>query len=82
MSSDFIKNFDPKCESHVKWLDRMITVAESLASSNLMQEINKNPMKIKLPDSSALEWPQIHFCLCGVYAKAVLRGKAWIPNSS
>ena len=46
----------------------------------LIEEINKNPMNIKLDQRDALDWPHIHFCLCGVYAKATLRGKAYIPK--
>jgi len=42
-------------------------------------EINKNPMGVKLEQMEALEWPHIHFCICAVYAKAVLRKKAFVP---
>ena len=83
-TSRFIKGFEPNNQSHVIWLSRMIDVAENMANPNqkltLIDEINKNPMKIKLDTVEALEWPHIHFCLCGVYAKAVLRRKAWIPD--
>lgn len=83
-SSRFIKAFEPNNQSHVNWLSCMIDVAENMADPTqkltLIDEINKNPMKIKLGTAEALEWPHIHFCLCGVYAKAVLRKKAWVPN--
>jgi hypothetical protein len=61
----------------------MIDVAENMSDpsskSTLVPEVNMNPMKIELGQMEALEWPHIHFCLCAVYAKAVLRGKAFIP---
>lgn len=83
LTSRFIKAFEPMNQSHVIWLSRMIDVAENMNDPNkplrLVDEINKNPMKIKLDTTDALEWPHIHFCLCGVYAKAVLRKKAWVP---
>jgi hypothetical protein len=33
-----------------------------------------------MDEMDVLDWPHIHFCLCAVYAKAVLRGKAHIPK--
>lgn len=84
LTARFIKGFDSQNQSHVKWLSRMIDVAEGMGdptrSVKLVEEINENPMKIKIDATEALEWPHIHFCLCGVYAKAVLRKKAWVPN--
>jgi hypothetical protein len=81
VTSRFIKAFEPKNQSHVEWLSRMIDVAETMNDPNkpimLVEEINKNPLK--LDTIEALEWPHIHFCLCGVYAKAVLRKRAWVP---
>lgn len=83
LTSRFIKAFEPQNQSHVKWLSCMIDVAENMNDPTrplkLVEEVNKNPMKITIEASEALEWPHIHFCLCGVYAKAVLRKKAWIP---
>lgn len=85
VTSNFITAFDSQNQSHVKWLSRMIDVAENMSdpsrSSTLVTEINANPMKIKLGQMDALEWPHIHFCLCAVYAKAVLRGRAFIPET-
>lgn len=81
-TSKFIKAFDPTSETHVKWLSHMVDIAESLSpekSLNLADEINKNPLGLKVEPIEALDWPHIHFCLCAVYAKAVLRGKAFIP---
>jgi hypothetical protein len=63
----------------------MIDVAENMSDpsskSTLVPEVNMNPMKIELGQMEALEWPHIHFCLCAVYSKAVLRGKAFIPET-
>lgn len=62
----------------------MIDVAETMGDptrdSKLVAEINMNPMKVKLEQLEALEWPHIHFCLCAVYAKAVLRHRAYVPD--
>ena len=83
VTARFIKAFEPQNQSHVNWLSRMIDVAENMNDPSrplkLVEEVNKNPMKITLDSMEALEWPHIHFCLCGVYAKAVLRKKAWVP---
>jgi hypothetical protein len=61
----------------------MIDVAEHMADPSreltLVAEVNMNPMKVELSQMEALEWPHIHFCLCAVYAKAVLRGRAHVP---
>jgi len=83
VTAKFIKAFDSQNQSHVKWLSRMIDVAEGMGDtsreSSLVADINKNPMGVKLDQMEALEWPHIHFCICAVYAKAVLRGKAHVP---
>ena len=85
ITSKFIKAFDAQNESHIKWFSHMIDVAESMGDPDshitLVAEINMNPMKIELDHRDALDWPHIHFCLCGAYAKAVLRGKAFIPST-
>jgi len=83
-TSKFIKAFDASSDVHVKWLSHMIDIAENISPdkpSNLMAEINKNPLNIKLSEMEALDWPHIHFCLCALYAKAVLKGKAFIPKA-
>ena len=83
-TSRFIKAFDPVNESHVKWLAHMMDLAESLnpeKAVTLVTEINTNPMKIELEARDALDWPHIHFCMSTVYAKAVLKGKAFIPKT-
>jgi hypothetical protein len=83
VTSRFIKAFDAQNQSHVKWLARMIDVAEGMGDptreSTLVAEINKNPMGITLEQMETLEWPHIHFCICAVYAKAVLRKRAFVP---
>lgn len=83
VTSKFITAFDAQNQSHVKWLSRMIDVAETMGDpsrdSILIKEINKNPMGVKLEQLEMLEWPHIHFCICAMYAKAVLRKKAFVP---
>jgi len=80
--SKFLKAFDPKNEKHVKWLAHMTKVSESMndpsKSITLNAEVNLNPMKINLSHPDTLDWIHIHFVLCASYAKAVLRGDAWI----
>jgi hypothetical protein len=83
ITSKFIQAFDSMNKEHVEWLSHMIDLAESLndpaAHIKLVNEINMNPMKIVIEQRDALDWAHIHFCLCGVYSKAVLRKKAFIP---
>ena len=80
-TSKFIQAFDAKNVEHVAWLATMCDLAEKFGQSmDLVAEINTNPMNIKIPPKDALDWPHIHFCLCAVYAKAVLNGKAFIPK--
>jgi len=81
-TSKFIKEFDVKSKAHVEWLSHMCQIAETLSpdnAKNMMTEINKNPLEIKLDHMDVLDWPHIHFCLCAVYAKAVMRHEAFIP---
>jgi hypothetical protein len=84
VTTKFIKAFDSQNQSHVKWLSRMIDVAEHMADPSreltLVAEVNMNPMKVEISQMEALEWPHIHFCLCAMYAKAVLRKKAFVPT--
>jgi hypothetical protein len=84
ITSKFIKEFRPDSEEHVKWLSKMVDFAENMSvdkPGDIIAETNKNPMKIKLDAKDALDWPHIHFCLFAVYAKAVLKGKAFIPKA-
>ena len=85
VTSKFVKKFVVDDHTHVEWLSHMCDIAEGLTPTKptvLMTEVNKNPMNIKLDQTDVLDWPHIHFCLCAVYAKAVLRGKAFIPVQS
>ena len=83
-TAKFMKAFDPSSESHVKWFKRMTELSEAMNNPNeaikLNAEINKNPMKITLSQLDTLDWFHIHFVLCASYAKAVIKGKAWIPQ--
>lgn len=83
-TSKFMKAFDPSSEMHVKWFKRMTEMSEAMNNPNqaimLNEEINKNPMKITLTQLDTLDWFHIHFVLCASYAKAVLKGAAWIPQ--
>jgi len=84
ITSKFIKEFRPDSEEHVNWLSNMVDFAETMSvekPGDIVAETNKNPMKIKLEVQDALDWPHIHFCLFAVYAKAVLKGKAFIPKA-
>ena len=84
-TAKFMEKFDPTNEKHVKWFKRMTELSEKLAdptqAMTLNDEINSNPMKIKLTRQDTLDWFHIHFVLCASYAKAVLKGKAWIPQT-
>ena len=83
-SAAFLKAFDPADEKHVRWFRKMTELAETMSDPNqaihLNSEINLNPMKVKLSQQDTLDWFHIHFVLCAAYAKAVLKGKAWIPQ--
>jgi len=82
-TSKFLKSFDPKKQTHVLWLGKMMDLAESLGdpsnSINMVEDINDNPLNLVLDKRDALDWPHIHFVLCAAYAKAVLKGQAFVP---
>jgi len=60
----------------------MMDMAENFHNqTNLVKDINNNPLGIVLDDKDALDWPHIHFVLCASYAKAVLRGLAHVPTA-
>jgi hypothetical protein len=84
VTARFIKAFVATNESHVIWLQKMTLLAETMGNPNVQQkivdEINANPMKIKLSQLEALDWPHIHFVIAMAYAKAVLKCDAYIPN--
>jgi len=83
ITSKFIKAFMSSNESHVKWLQKMTIMAETLGDAHkhqqLVREIQGNPMGVKVNEIEALDWPHIHFVIAMVYSKAVLCGKAYIP---
>jgi len=80
ITAKFIKEFDPLSETHVAWFAEMCDLGEKFGTVDLVQEVNKNPLNITLESRDALDWPHIHFCISAVYAKAVVRGKAFIPG--
>ena len=79
----FVKEFDPKNEEHVLWLQKidevMVLATDPLkGSANIMKAVNENPMGVKM--KSPMDWAQAHFQLCMKYSQAVLRGVAYIPT--
>ena len=79
----FVKEFDPKKEDHVIWLQKVDTVmlhitGDMNASKDMMKIVNENPFGIKM--KNPIEWAQAHFQLCMKYSQAVLRGVAHIPT--
>ena len=81
ITSKFVAAFKPENQTHVEWLSEMCDAAENWGSINIEKEMKKNPMNVPIESRDALDWPHIHFCLCAVYAKAVLKSKAYIPSS-
>lgn len=83
ISSQFIRSFDPKNESHVKWFKKVTELAENelSTSKNVTVEINKNPMGVVMGPQQVLDWAEIHFALCARYCMAVFKNQAWIPHS-
>ena len=79
----FLTAFDPLDKAHVRWFKKMIDMAESMsdpsANITMVASINSNPMGVELDHRDALDWPHIHFVLCAAYAKAVIKGRAWVP---
>tara|TARA_B110000305_G_scaffold229008_1_gene279477 strand:- start:867 stop:1127 length:261 start_codon:yes stop_codon:yes gene_type:complete len=79
----FVKEFDPKKEDHVIWLQKVDTVMlhvtdQMNASKDMMKIVNENPFGIKM--KNPMDWAQSHFQLCMKYSQAVLRGVAHIPT--
>ncbi len=79
----FMTAFDPLDKKHVTWLKKMMDMAETMgdpkAQVTMIASINSNPFGVELDHRDALDWPHIHFVLCAQYAKAVIRGRAWVP---
>lgn len=80
-TSKFVTAFKPDNEEHVKWLAVMCDLAENWGKFDIEKEMKKNPMNVPVEKKDALDWPHIHFCLCALYAKAVLKNKAFIPKA-
>lgn len=82
-TAQFIKAFKADNEKHVRWLGRMIDLGEVVCNPesrvDIVGEINKNPMGVKLEQRDALDWAHIHFVLSAKYAQSVWKGQAWIP---
>jgi len=79
----FVKEFDPKKEDHVIWLQKVDTVMLHITdhaneSKDMMKIVNENPFGIKM--NNPMDWAQSHFQLCMKYSQAVLRGVAHIPT--
>jgi Leu/Phe-tRNA-protein transferase len=78
----FVKEFDPKNETHVTWLKNidiaMVEMNDLSKSKDLMKIVNENPFGIKM--NNPMDWAQSHFQLCMKYSQAVLRGVAHIPT--
>mgnify|MGYP000701755707 FL=1 len=79
----FVKEFDPKNEDHVIWLQKVDTVMLHITdhaneSKDMMKIVNENPFGIKM--NNPMDWAQSHFQLCMKYSQAVLRGVAHIPT--
>ena len=79
VTSKFVSVFKPNDETHVNWLSKMCDLAENWGKFDVQKEMAKNPMKVPIETKDVLDWPHVHFCLCAVYAKAVLKGQAHIP---
>ena len=78
----FVKEFDPKNETHVTWLKNidtaMVEMNDLSKSKDLMKIVNENPFGIKM--NNPMDWEQSHFQLCMKYSQVVLRGVAHIPT--
>ena len=83
ITSRFLKAFDAKNPKHVRWLQHLTSLGETMGDPNkhqtLTAELMMNPMKVKVDHIDALDFPHIHFVLSAAYSKAVLTGKAFIP---
>jgi len=80
ITQKFVDAFDANDQKHVSWLQKMLDIKlDPNVMVDLAKEINTNPMKIKVSQTEALDWPHINFVLCAKYAKAVLGGEAIVP---
>lgn len=83
-TAKFVSAFDALNRSHVDWLKKVMDMAGSMGDPkgelNMVSTINANPFGITLDKRDALDWPHIHFVLCASYARAVLSGRAYVPQ--
>ena len=81
----FIKSFDPMNVDHVIWLKKMTDLAEVMGDPSrqysLLDDVNSNPMGLKLQKNEALSWVEIHFGIAMKYTQAVLKSQAVVPGS-
>ena len=80
----FVKEFDPKNEEHVLWLQTidksMMKASDSqkYGGEDFMKVVNENPFGIKI--TNPMQGAESHFQLCMKYSQAVFRGVAYIPT--
>lgn len=77
----FVSMFDPKNEKHVLWLrdvDNAMKTASDGKRVDIIEVINRNPMKIKT--SNMLDWAYTHFQICMKYTQSIFVGDAFIPK--
>lgn len=80
ITKQFADSFDPMKQEHVAWLQKMLEIKlDPDKMLNLSKEMNTNPMRIKVTQIEALDWPHINFVLCAKYTRAVLKGEAIVP---
>jgi hypothetical protein len=81
--AQFAEKFNPAVPDHVQWLQKVHRCLENMdtVKSDVPSLINSNPMKVKFSPKDMIEWVHVHFTLNFKYAKAVLYGKAFIPES-
>ena len=84
--TEFKTKFDPKDREHVTWMKKVqeavATVNMNTTKSHLPKLINQNPMKVKLQADDMMDWVHIHFALAMIYTKAVLEGRACVPQEN
>lgn len=79
--SDFVKEFNPREESHVMWLK---AIGEAMAKAtngkrvNLDAVVNDNPMGCTM--TTMLDFAYVHFQLAMKYTAAVLNRDAFVPK--
>jgi hypothetical protein len=80
ITKQFVDAFDPMKQEHVSWLQKMLAIKlDPNKMVDLSREMNANPMRIKVSQVEALDWPHINFVICAKYARAVLDGAAIVP---